>query len=138
MAGDPPASCDGRTTADKSPPGRIAKETTGPCRGLHPLRGPSSLAEGKDMADELKDAIEKNAQGPRSARGDVGEVRQHPLKDQIDADRYLASREARAKPHKALRFAKLWPTSTPHPDVWPWVMGLEHPRYQVRSTRRMR
>ncbi len=61
------------------------------------------------MADEVKDAIEKNAKGPRRAKGDVGEVQQHSLKDQVAADRYLASREARSKPHKALRFAKLSP-----------------------------
>jgi len=65
------------------------------------------------MADEVKDAIEKNALGPQSAKGDVGEVRQHSLKDQIEADRYLASREARSKPHKALRFAKLSPPGAP-------------------------
>ena len=64
------------------------------------------------MADDVKDAIEKNAQGPQSARGDVGEVRQHSLKDQIEADRYLASREVRSKPHKSLRFAKLSPPGT--------------------------
>ncbi|MFW6119235.1 MAG: hypothetical protein ACOC7S_02775 [Planctomycetota bacterium] len=61
------------------------------------------------MADDVKDAIEENAKGPRSAKGDVGEVQQHSLKDQVDADRYLASREARSKPHKSLRFAKLSP-----------------------------
>jgi len=61
------------------------------------------------MPDELKEAIEKNAQGPKSAKGDVGQVEQHALKDQIEADRYLASREARSKPHKALRFAKFSP-----------------------------
>ena len=62
------------------------------------------------MAEEdVKDAIEKNAQGPRSAKGDVGEVQQHSLKDQVAADRYLASREARSEPHKSLRFAKLFP-----------------------------
>ncbi len=71
------------------------------------------------MADDVKDVIEKNALGPQSARGDqtsprlrrasVGEVRQHSLKDQIAADRYLASREARGNPHKARRFAKLSP-----------------------------
>jgi hypothetical protein len=61
------------------------------------------------MADELKDVIEKSAQGPKRAKGDVGEVEQHSLTEQIEADRYLASREARAKPHKALRFAKLSP-----------------------------
>jgi hypothetical protein len=34
------------------------------------------------MTDELKDAIEKNAQGPKSARGDVGEVEQPSFPDQ--------------------------------------------------------
>ena len=29
------------------------------------------------MADDVKDAIEKNAKGPRRAKGDVGEVQQH-------------------------------------------------------------
>ena len=61
------------------------------------------------MPDEVKEAIEKNAQGPRSAKGDVGQVEQHSLADQIEADRYLATRQARSKPHKALRFAKLSP-----------------------------
>jgi len=61
------------------------------------------------MPDEMKEAIEKNAQGPKSAKGDVAQVEQHALKDQIEADRYLASREARSKPHRALRFAKLSP-----------------------------
>jgi len=27
-------------------------------------------------------------------------------------------------------FPKLWPSSVPDPDVWPWVVGLDHPRYQ--------
>jgi len=30
---------------------------------------------------------------------------------------------------KAL-FPKMWPVSWPDPDVWPWVIGKEHPRYQ--------
>jgi len=30
---------------------------------------------------------------------------------------------------KAL-FPKLWPCATPDPDVWPWVIGKAHPRYQ--------
>jgi hypothetical protein len=61
------------------------------------------------MTDELKDAIEQNARGPRSARGDVGEVEQHSLKDQIEADRYLASKESGGKPTWSLRFTKLSP-----------------------------
>jgi len=27
-------------------------------------------------------------------------------------------------------FPKLWPTSLPDPDVWPWVIGKPHPKYQ--------
>lgn len=27
-------------------------------------------------------------------------------------------------------FPKRWPCASPDPDVWPWVMGREHPRYQ--------
>ncbi|MCP3886349.1 MAG: hypothetical protein GY700_12915, partial [Propionibacteriaceae bacterium] len=30
---------------------------------------------------------------------------------------------------KAL-FPKLWPCSTPDPDVWPWIIGRPHPQYQ--------
>jgi len=37
--------------------------------------------------------------------------------------------EAEAALFNAL-FPKLWPCSTPDPDVWPWVIGKEHPRYQ--------
>jgi hypothetical protein len=59
--------------------------------------------------DDVKDAIEKNARSPRSAKGDVGEVRQHSLKDQIEADRYLASRRARRHPVRALRITKISP-----------------------------
>ncbi len=61
------------------------------------------------MADDVKNAIEKNAKGPRPAKGEVGEVQQHSLKDQVEADRYLASREAGQKPTQALRFTKLPP-----------------------------
>ena len=27
-------------------------------------------------------------------------------------------------------FPKLWPVSWPDPDVWPWVIGKDHPMYQ--------
>jgi hypothetical protein len=30
----------------------------------------------------------------------------------------------------SMLFPKLWPSSVPDPDVWPWLVGLEHPRYQ--------
>lgn len=46
------------------------------------------------MAQELEQAIRDNAQGPARAQGDSGSVQQHPLPDQIEADRYLASKRA--------------------------------------------
>ncbi len=46
------------------------------------------------MADELEQTIRDNAQGPARAQGDSGSVQQHPLPDQIEADRYLASKRA--------------------------------------------
>jgi len=41
----------------------------------------------------------------------------------------LSLPDAEAALFKAL-FPKLWPCSWPDPDVWPWVIGEAHPRYQ--------
>ena len=38
---------------------------------------------------------------------------------------------------KAL-FPKLWPCSTPDPEVWPWAMGEEHPQYRDFVTPEMK
>jgi len=46
------------------------------------------------MADDLDDTIRENAEGPAEAKGDSVSMRQHDLKDQVEADRYLASKEA--------------------------------------------
>lgn len=56
--------------------------------------------------DDLKASIAENAQGPKRAKGDSGEVEQHSLTDQIAADRYLASKVV-IRPHRAIRFAKI-------------------------------
>ena len=48
------------------------------------------------MADDLDNTILENAQGPAEVKGDSVSVRQHDLKDQVEADRYLASRSHRA------------------------------------------
>jgi hypothetical protein len=37
----------------------------------------------------LEDTILENAQGSAEARGDAVSMRQHPLPDQIEADKYL-------------------------------------------------
>jgi hypothetical protein len=42
----------------------------------------------------LEDAIRENAAGPKRVQGDSGSMEQHSLQDQINADKYLASKEA--------------------------------------------
>ena len=60
------------------------------------------------MADDLTNTIRDGATSPRRARGDSGEVEQHNLKDQIEADRYLNSKEA-VKSGLGIRKSKLVP-----------------------------
>jgi hypothetical protein len=64
------------------------------------------------MADDLEDTILQNAQGPLRAQGDAGSVEQHPLADQIAADKYLASKAAANNATRGLRFNKLIPPGT--------------------------
>ncbi len=61
------------------------------------------------MPDDLEDDIRRNAQGPAKASGDAGSVEQHPLPDQIEADRYLASKDAAQSKQRGLRFNKFVP-----------------------------
>ncbi len=61
------------------------------------------------MADELDDTIRQNAQGPAKAASDAGSVEQHPLPDQIEADRYLASKKAAQEKKRGLKLNKLVP-----------------------------
>lgn len=44
------------------------------------------------MDDSLDRIIQNNAAGPRRAAGDSGSVEQHPLRDQIETDRYVSVR----------------------------------------------
>ena len=60
------------------------------------------------LADDLDTSIRENATSPRRARGDSGEVEQHNLKDQIQADRYLNSKQA-VKNGLSIRKSKLVP-----------------------------
>ena len=61
------------------------------------------------MADGLKDAIKENAAGPASAEVDGVKTQQHPLPDQIAADKYLAAKEAQANPAKAFTRVRIVP-----------------------------
>jgi len=60
------------------------------------------------MGDELTNNIEESAAGPKRARGDSGEMEQHPLPDQIAADRYLEAKKASRK-GLGIRTTKLVP-----------------------------
>ena len=61
------------------------------------------------MSDNLDDQIGQNAAGPAKASGDAGSVEQHKLSEQIEADRYLAGKEAAKSKRRGLRFNKLVP-----------------------------
>ncbi len=61
------------------------------------------------MADDLDDTIRQNAQGPAKASGDAGSVEQHKLSEQIEADKYLASKDAVKSKRRGLAFNKLVP-----------------------------
>ena len=60
------------------------------------------------MGDDLKDTIRENAAGPKRASGDAGSIEQHPLTEQIEADRYLASKQA-AKKGLGVKMTKVVP-----------------------------
>ncbi len=61
------------------------------------------------MSDtDLQQSIQENAQGPKRASGDSGSVEQHSLTEQIEADRYLSSKEA-AKKGLGVRMTRVVP-----------------------------
>ena len=61
------------------------------------------------MPEELEQSIRENAQQPAKASGDSGSVEQHSLSEQIEADRYLASKEATRSKRLGLRITKIVP-----------------------------
>lgn len=61
------------------------------------------------MANDVDKAIQENAKGPKRAKGDSVEMEQHGLTDQIEADRYLASKQAAKAKGLGLRVSKLVP-----------------------------
>lgn len=61
------------------------------------------------MVNDLDDTIRDNAQGPAKASGDSGSMEQHKLTDQIEADRYLASKAAAKSKRRGLTLNKFIP-----------------------------
>ncbi|NQU20431.1 MAG: hypothetical protein HQ567_04045 [Candidatus Nealsonbacteria bacterium] len=64
------------------------------------------------MVDDLADTIKENAAGPKRASDDAGSVEQHPLKDQIEADKYLAAKKATQLKGLGIKLAKISPGGT--------------------------
>ena len=58
------------------------------------------------MDDEIKNTILESIKQPAKASGDSGSVEQHKLKDMIEADKYLASKEAAKKPSFGIGFIR--------------------------------
>jgi len=61
------------------------------------------------MADEVYDALVENAQGPKRAQGDTGSVEQHSLAEQIQADKYIASKTASRGKKLGVRMVRVIP-----------------------------
>jgi hypothetical protein len=61
------------------------------------------------VADELDDAIRTSAERPEEATVDGVRMKQHPLPDQIAADRYLASKKAARSKGLGVRLTKVVP-----------------------------
>jgi len=61
------------------------------------------------MLEDLEQSIRENAQGPAKAAGDSGSMEQHKLTDQIEADRYLASKTAMHGKGLGIKLTKLIP-----------------------------
>ncbi|MCR4412467.1 MAG: hypothetical protein NUV77_08605 [Thermoguttaceae bacterium] len=64
------------------------------------------------MPESLDETIRENAQGPAEAHGDSGGMKQHSLRDQIEADRYLESKKAVKSKGLGIGMKKLVPPGT--------------------------
>ena len=62
-----------------------------------------------DPAPNLDQAIRESASQPAKASVDGQSVEQHPLKDQLEVVRFLASKDAARKPGLGIKFAKIVP-----------------------------
>lgn len=61
------------------------------------------------MPDEIRDAIESNATGPKSVSVDGQSVTQHSIDDQIKADKHLAGATGVTRANLGIRFRKTVP-----------------------------
>ena len=64
------------------------------------------------MTDSLDNSISENAAGPKQVTSDGVTVQQHPLPDQIAADKYLESRKASRARGLGVKLTKVSPGGT--------------------------
>ena len=64
------------------------------------------------MTDDLSDTMRDSASQPKRASGDSGSVEQHPLSDQIAADKYLESKKASRSKGLGIKLLKISPGGT--------------------------
>lgn len=61
---------------------------------------------------DIENALREAAVAPASASNDAGSVSQHSLKDMIELDRYLASKQAVKTKSRGLRVQRIIPPGT--------------------------
>jgi len=61
------------------------------------------------MSDELEEQLKENSKRPAKAAGDAASVEQHPLRDQIELDRYLNSKKAAKRKGLGILITKIIP-----------------------------
>jgi len=61
------------------------------------------------MSESLEQTIKDNADQPAEASVDGQSAKQHPLRDQIAADRYLQSKQASRKKGLPIKITRLVP-----------------------------
>lgn len=64
------------------------------------------------MSDDFEQNLRDNAKAPAKATGDSGSVEQHPLRDQIELDRYLNSKNAAKRKGLGVKISKIVPPGT--------------------------
>ena len=66
----------------------------------------------EDNNEGISKAILETASGPKKVSGDAGSVEQHSISDLIEADKYLASKEAAKGKGLGIKLSKIEPDGT--------------------------
>ena len=64
------------------------------------------------MTDSLDEKIASSASGPKKVSGDGVSVEQHPIADQIAAEKFLQSKKASQRKGLGIRLQKISPGGT--------------------------